>query len=194
MTEDARYRALARGLRILEAVADGRGGLTVTELAELTGTDKSSVSRLVSTLVDLGFLTRLENRRVVLTGRVLTLSKGFQKQYNLSEIAHPFLRELCDNVGETIILTIRQGDYTVSIDQIDPEQPFRMVPHVGNVAPLVATAAGRAILFALPVVEQHRILDGLQGAPVEHPEVRLDRAGWARELELARTQIGRPHV
>lgn len=188
MTEDARYRSLARGLRILEAVAAGRGGMTVTELADLTGTDKSSVSRLVASLVDLGFLARLENRRVVLTGRVLSLSKGFQRQYNLSEIARPFLRELCDSVGETIILTIRQGDYTVSIDQIDPEQPFRMVPHVGNVAPLHATAAGRAILFALPVVEQHRILDSLRDAPVEHPEVRLDRAGWAKELELARSR------
>ncbi|MEU7001815.1 IclR family transcriptional regulator [Nonomuraea sp. NPDC046570] len=188
MTEEARYRALARGLRILEAVADGRGGLTVTELAELTGTDKSSVSRLVATLVDLGFLARLDNRRVVLTGRVLSLAKGFQKQYNLSEIARPYLQELCDVVGETVILTIRQGDYTVSIEQIDPEQPFRMVPHIGNLAPLHATAAGRAILFALPVVEQHRILDDLRDAPVEHPEVRLDRESWARELELARTR------
>ncbi|MEU0480143.1 IclR family transcriptional regulator [Streptosporangium sp. NPDC006013] len=188
MTEEARYRALARGLRILEAVADGRGGLTVTELAELTGTDKSSVSRLVATLVDLGFLARLDNRRVVLTGRVLSLGKGFQKQYNLSEIARPYLKELCDVVGETVILTIRQGDYTVSIEQIDPEQPFRMVPHIGNLAPLHATAAGRAILFALPVVEQHRILDDLRDAPVEHPEVRLDRESWARELELARSR------
>ena len=188
MTEEARYRALARGLRILEAVADGRGGLTVTELAELTGTDKSSVSRLVATLVDLGFLARLDNRRVVLTGRVLTLAKGFQKQYNLSEIARPYLNELCAAVGETVILTIRQGDYTVSVEQIDPEQPFRMVPHVGNIAPMHATAAGRAILFALPVVEQHRILDDLREAPVEHPEVRLNRETWARELELARSR------
>ena len=188
MTEEARYRALARGLRILEAVADGRGGLTVTELAELTGTDKSSVSRLVATLVDLGFLARLDNRRVILTGRILSLAKGFQKQYNLSEIARPYLNELCDAVGETVILTIRQGDYTVSVEQIDPQQPFRMVPHVGNIAPLHATAAGRAILFSLPVVEQHRILDNLRDAPVEHPEVRLDRDSWARELELARSR------
>lgn len=188
MSEDARYRALARGLRILEAVSNGRGGLTVTELAELTGTDKSTVSRLVSTLTDLGFLARLENRRVVLTGRVLSLAKGFQRQYNLTEIARPHLVELCDAVGETVILTIRQGDYTVSIDQIDPEHPFRMVPHVGNVAPLQATAAGRAILFALPVVEQHRILNELREAPVEHPEVRLSPDEWARELELARSR------
>ncbi|WP_198663848.1 IclR family transcriptional regulator [Jiangella endophytica] len=186
--DDGRHRALVRGVRILESVAESRSGLTVTELAELTGADKSSVSRLVTTLVDLGFLARLENRKIVLTGRILSLSKGFRQQYNLSEIARPHLTELLDRVNETVILTIREGNFTVSIDQLDPEHPFRMVPHVGNAAPMYATAAGRAILFALPVSEQHRIIDELRDAPVEHPEVRLDRDSWARELELARTR------
>lgn len=186
--DDGRHRALVRGVRILEAVAESRSGLTVTEIAELTGADKSSVSRLVTTLADLGFLARLENRKIVLTGRILSLSKGFRQQYNLSEIARPHLAELLGRVNETVILTIREGNFTVSIDQLDPEHPFRMVPHVGNAAPLYATAAGRAILFALPVSEQHRIIDELREAPVEHPEVRLDRDGWSREIELARAR------
>lgn len=183
---DARHRALSRGLLILETVSDARGGLTITQLAELTGTDKSTVSRLVTTLVDLGFLARLENRQVVLTGRVLSLAKGFREQFNVSEIARPYLTDLRDRTDETVILTVRQGSFSVSIDQVDPEHPFRMVPHVGNVAPLYATAAGRAILFSLPVAEQHRIMDELQDAPVEHPEVRLDQDAWARNLEKFR--------
>ncbi|MDF2991559.1 MAG: kipR [Microbacterium sp.] len=186
--EDSRHRALARGIRILEAIAEARGGLTVTELSELTGIDKSSVSRLISTLVDVGLVARVESRRVVLTGRVLGLAKGFRQQYNLSEIARPHLTDLRDKVDETVILTIRQRSHTVSIDQFDPEHPFRMVPHVGNTAPLYATAAGRAIMFALPVAEQHRIIDELVDAEVEHPEVRLDHDQWAREIDLAQSR------
>lgn len=187
-TEDSRHRALVRGLRILETVAESRGGVGVTELADLTGMDKSSASRLVSSLVDLGFLARLENRRVVLTGRVLHLAKGFRQQYNLSEIARPHLIDLRDRVNETVILTVRQRSSSVSIEQFDPEHPFRMVPHVGNAAPLYATAAGRAIMFHLPTGEQHRLIDELADEPVEHPEVRMDRTTWAREFELAQTR------
>lgn len=183
--DDGRHRALFRGIRILETIAETRGGLSITELSQLTGIDKSSISRLVSSLVDLGLLTRLENRRVVLTGRVLNLAKGFQQQYNLSEIARPFLIDLRDRVNETVILTVRQRSSSVSIEQFDPEQPFRMVPHVGNAAPLYATAAGRAIMFRLPMSEQHQIIDELASVPVEHLEVRLDHATWAREYELA---------
>lgn len=125
---------------------------------------------------------------MILTGRVLHLSKGFRQQYNLSEIARPHLIDLRDRVDETVILTIRQRSSSVSIEQFDPEHPFRMVPHVGNAAPLYATAAGRAIMFTLPTGEQHRIIDELADAPVEHPEVRLDQASWAREYELAQVR------
>lgn len=187
-SDDNRHRALSRGLELLEAVAETPHGMSITELAELTGIQKSTVSRLVSTLVETGYLARREDRKIALTGRVLPLAKGFRRQYNLSDLARPLLLELRDRVGETVILTVRQGDYTVSLDQYDPSSPFRMVPHVGNAAPLYGTAAGRALMFTLPVGEQRRIIDDLEGQPVEHPEVRLTPETWAREFELARTR------
>jgi len=183
---DPRHRTLARGLSILESVADAPEGTTVSELAQLVGLDKSTASRLVSSLCDFGYLTRLPDRRIVLTGRILRLTKGFQEQFDLQALARPALTELRDNVGESVILTIREGNFSVSIDQVDPEQNFRMVPHVGNTAPLDATAAGRAILFALPPREQHRILAAIQEIPVEHPEVRLDPRMLASEADVAR--------
>lgn len=186
--DDNRHRALSRGLQLLETVAESSHAMGVTELSELTGIQKSTVSRLVSSLVELGYLSRREDRRVVLTGRVLTFAKGFRRQYDLGELARPHLKELRDRVGETVILTVRQGDYTVSLDQYDPSSPFRMVPHVGNAAPLYGTAAGRAILFTLPTGEQRRIIEALAGQPVEHPEVRLTTETWAREFELARSR------
>jgi DNA-binding IclR family transcriptional regulator len=183
---DARHRTLARGLAVLESVADAVEGTTVSELSQLIGLDKSTASRLVASLCDFGYLTRLPDRRIVLTGRVLRLTKGFQEQFDLQKLARPALTELRDSVGESVILTIREGNFSVSIDQVDPAQNFRMVPHIGNTAPLDATAAGRAILFALPAREQHRILAAIRDEPVEHPEVRLDPRALTTEAEAAR--------
>lgn len=188
MGEDSRHRALSRGLLILETVAETRRGLSVTAIAEATGIDRSSTSRLVASLVDLGYLARLEDRRVVLTGRALSLSKGFRQQHDLSEIARPLLADLRDRVGETVIFTVRQGLVSVSIEQLDPNEPFRLVPHIGNAAPLDATAAGRAMLFTLPTGEQRRLIGELAGSAVESPEVRLDHTTWAKEFQLARSR------
>ncbi len=184
--EAANHRTLARGIAILETVAAASGGSTISELAEITGNDKSTTSRLVSSLCDFGYLTRLPDRRIVLTGRVLRLTRGFQAQFDLQKLARPLLTELRDRVNESVILTIREGNFSVSIDQVDPERNFRMVPHVGNTAPLDATAAGRAMLFALPAPEQQRILAAIADEPVEHPEVRLTARALPTEAEKSR--------
>lgn len=184
--EDSRHRTLARGIAILESVAEARDGMTITDLARINGVDKSTTSRLVASLCDFGYLTRLPDRRIVLTGRVLRLTRGFQEQFDLQKLARPAITDLRDRVGESVVLTIREGNFSVSIDQADPEHNFRMVPHIGNAAPLDATAAGRAMLFALPVPEQHRILAATRDEPVEHPEVRLTPRTLLKEAELAR--------
>lgn len=182
------HKSLVRGLIFLESIASSSSGLTITELADLCGVDKSTVSRIIATLIDIGFVTRLENRRIVLTGRVLSFAKGFEQQYSLTEVASPYLSDLRDRINETIILTGRQGDFTVGLDQKDPQRSFRMVPHVGITAPLYATAAGRAIMFSLPMPDQKRILTELANAPVEDEEVRLSISEWPIELDRARKQ------
>ncbi len=186
--EDARHRTLARGIAVLETVAETRDGMTISDLARISGIDKSTTSRLVASLCDFGYLTRLPDRRIVLTGRVLRLTRGFQDQFDLQKVARPALTDLRDRVGESVVLTIREGNFSVSIDQVDPEHNFRMVPHIGNTAPLDATAAGRAMLFALPAPEQHRILAATRDEPVEHPEVRLTARTLAQEADTARRQ------
>ncbi|MFC9985833.1 IclR family transcriptional regulator [Microbacterium keratanolyticum] len=182
------HRSLARGLELLETISDAPDGATLSELVAITGFDKSSVSRLVTTLSDLGYVVRLPDRRIVLTGRVLRLTHGFQAQFDLQKLARPLLTEFRDRVGESIVLTIREGNFSVSIDQLDPEQTFRMVPHIGNIAPLDATAAGRSMLFALAPPEQQRVLEAIKNEPIEHPEVRLDPRKLRSEVELVRRQ------
>ena len=44
-------QSLARGLTIIDLVSNSEEGVSITELAEVLGIDKSSASRLVKTLV-----------------------------------------------------------------------------------------------------------------------------------------------
>lgn len=186
--DDLKHRTLGRGFAILEAVAAAGEGLSVTELAAITELDKSTTSRLVSSLADLGYLHRQVDRSVILSGKVLRLTRGFEDQFDLQKLARPLLLALRDRVNETVILTVRQGNFTTSIDQVDPLQNMRLVPHVGNTAPLDATAAGRAILLSLPVAEAKSVLRATKEDKVEHPEVRLAPARLDREAERAVAQ------
>ena len=94
---------------LLEAVSEERHGITVTELSRATGLEVSTTSRLVGSLCDFGYLAKLPDRRIVLTGRVLRLTRGFQDQFDLRELARPMLRELRDLVAYLASLKAENG-------------------------------------------------------------------------------------
>ena len=55
--DDAGSRTLRRGLQVLDAVlAAGREGLRVADLCRATGLERATVYRLLSTLVDSGYV------------------------------------------------------------------------------------------------------------------------------------------
>ena len=59
----AEVQTLARGLRILELLAEYDEGLTSTELTDLLDVDKGSMSRLMSTLINYRFVERDDQTR-----------------------------------------------------------------------------------------------------------------------------------
>ena len=96
----AEIQSLARGLKILEIMAESEFGIGITELAEQLQVDKSTASRLVQTLVKDGFVQRSEDGRTYTLGPTLVnLSRSVIIRMPLREAAKPFLRELVELSG-----------------------------------------------------------------------------------------------
>lgn len=178
-------RTLARGLAILETVASAAGGVTVTQLAARAGLDKSTASRLVSALEDLGYVLRQDDRSLVLTSKVVMLARGHREQLDIRRVARPMLERLRDRVNETVYLSVRHGLRVVYVDQFDPARQVIVASQVGKAAPLHGTAMGRAVLFALPPDQQDTLLGELMPLPVESPELALTHEELRREVRLA---------
>lgn len=141
-------RTLVRGLAVLEALAEAKRRLGPTEIASVVGLDKGTVSRLLSTLVDTGYVRRDgESRTYELSTKILRLSQGLTHQLDLRATAHPYLVQLCRDVNETIHFGVRDGAQVVYIDKVEPQsQPVRMVTVIGTSMPITTTALGKAIL------------------------------------------------
>lgn len=174
--------SLARAFTLLEAVA-ASDGLSITELAERTGLDKSIVSRLARSLIKIGYLHRRADRALVMSGRVLSLARGFEQQFSLREVARPVLVQLCRSVGETVHLGFRSGSSLLYVDEVVPARDVVVRAQLGRLSPLYETAMGRAIMFHLSHDEQVEILRACADQPVEHEEVRIE------EHELAQLQL-----
>jgi len=143
----AEIQSLARGLKILELLAQAENGVSVTELAEELGVDKSSASRLIQTLATYGFAEQdPTSRRYRLGPQVVRLSRSLLTRMPLRDEAKPFLRQLVERTGECAHLAILAQGQALYVDQVESPASLRVTTGVGTLAPLHCTALGKCLL------------------------------------------------
>ena len=147
----ANIQSLARGLTILERLAEAPEGLGITELAEEYGVDKASMSRLLQTLATHGFAERESGgRRYILGPQIVRLSRVVLTRMPLRETAKPYLKQLVDATGECAHLAILAHGQALYIDQVESSSALRVTTGVGHLAPLYCTALGKILLAFAP--------------------------------------------
>lgn len=180
-------RTLVRGLSLLEAVATASSGLGVTEAAEITGLDKGTASRLLTTLRGQGYVQqRAGDRQYVLGTKVLWLvhAHGTGRQI-LAEAARPSLERLRDVTRETVHLAVRDGLFMVFIQQHEPDRAVQIRPAIGVRLPLHRTAMGRAILASMSPDARERLLTDID-LDARRTGTELDMDEIRRDIDLAR--------
>jgi DNA-binding IclR family transcriptional regulator len=134
--------AVEKTLAVLEALADHT---RITDIARATGLPKSTVHRLLHTMVERGFATPGSDG--YLTGpRVLALAGKVLRPMDTVERARPFLRSLQQSTGCTVHLAVLFGDELVRVDKIEADKPYRMASRLGMSLPAHGTAIGKAVL------------------------------------------------
>jgi IclR family transcriptional regulator, KDG regulon repressor len=144
--------ALERGLDALCALAEdavAEGGLGVVALTERVGGDKSQLSRTLRTLEERGFVERdAETRAYRLGSRIYVLAARVAESRLIAE-APPVMRGLVRELGESVHLSVRQGDEVLTLLTESPAATLHAPGRVGGLTPLASTSAGRALAFDL---------------------------------------------
>jgi IclR family KDG regulon transcriptional repressor len=166
--------ALGRGLAVLEALGDpdvAGDGLGVVALAALVGADKSQLSRTLATLEERGYVERdPETLSYRLGWRVFGLAQRAADR-RLLDAARPVLRELVADLGESVHLSVRQGDMVLTLLSESPPATLHAPGRVGGLTPLATTSAGRVLASDLEPAELDRL--GLGAAASAIDEARL---------------------
>src|SRR5580692_8492407 len=140
-------QSLDRGLTILQTVAMSNQPVTLGELAELLGVDRSSAFRLAQTLRRRGFLATPAGRKDYMLGSSMwTLSRQYDWSNMLVRVAHEELKSLAQGLNETAHLAIREGKSALFIDSVHARRVIVVAGQTGELVPLYATAHGKALL------------------------------------------------
>jgi len=180
-------RSVTNALRVMEALADADRPLAVTELATRLGFAASTTHRILGTLAAEGFAVRVPAHRQYRAGPGLArlARRSLGDNVRLAEAAHPVLRWLAAESGETSQLTVLDGWDTVAIDHVDSTQPVIVHHPAGALVPAHATAVGQAILAHLPEVARRMARDGLAR---QTSRTITDAGAFAAELETIRVR------
>lgn len=166
--------SLAKGLEVLSHFS--RGDLLGNqELVERTGLPKATVSRLTSTLLELGYLRLDEASRKFFMGtRVLGMGASVQRNIGLHRAARPFMERLSQEMDVTVALGARDRLGIVFLELIRPKRSRLTVnSDIGSVLPIESTAIGLSYLVAAPLAERTRLLDALRKRyPDNWPAIR----------------------
>lgn len=155
-----RIDAVARALRVLEALGDSPG-IGVTVLAEKLGLTKSIVFRLLQTLEEDGYVQRDEERAIFSLGyRVALLGERVGREGALQQVARPVMDALRDETGENVNLVVREGTASVAIATREGLHSIRLFAQTGRRGPLHAGGASMVLLaYAEPSIRD-RVLEG----------------------------------
>ncbi len=175
-----------RTLDIFEQLAREPSGLRLQEIAEAIGAPAGSTHRIVTLLLDRGYLRRdAASRRFFLTPALLRLGYAAIGGQHLVEIALDAMRPLRDEVRETVLVgTLRQAEGVI-LAQMPGLHQFRYTVDAGVFHSLHTAAPAKAILAALPSAERDPVLAGMS-FPRLTPRTLLSRAAFERELDRVR--------
>ncbi len=147
-------------ITLLELLRDEPEGLTLRELSGRTGLVKSSVHRILRSLMAHGYVEQEVSGGPYSLGiQCLTLARGFSKGMDLLRVARPYLREMLEVFSETTYLAVRRRDRCLFVDVQETHRDLRLVGPLGAEVYYHATAAGKVIAAYLDPAQQAAILD-----------------------------------
>ena len=153
--------ALLRGLDILEDLHAQAEDQSVSAVAERLRLPNNSTLRLLSTLEFKGYVERdPDSLKYRLTRKPASLALSGVREQSLLEAALPLMRNLRDDTGETVLLSIIEHGMGIVLEQIQSLHVFRFVCNPGAYHALHAAAPSKAILAALPQEDRDRLLKG----------------------------------
>lgn len=140
-------QVIDRMMSLLDLLAGHTQPASLKLLAQQAGLHPSSAHRILNVMVGKGLVDKLDGGTYRLGLKLLELGNLVRARLDIRREALPFMQTLHHDIGETVNLSLRQGDEMVYVERTASGQSMmRVVQLVGARAPLHITAVGKVFL------------------------------------------------
>ncbi|MDH5545094.1 MAG: IclR family transcriptional regulator [Gammaproteobacteria bacterium] len=142
-------QVIDRAVSLLDALSNYDQPVSLKFLAADTGLHSSTAFRILGSLIVHGLVERTEGGDYHLGNRLLRWGDQVRSRIDIRSEARPVMAWLRDQVGETVNLTVREGDEVVYVERVTGRHAIRVEQVIGSRAPLHVTAVGKLMLGEL---------------------------------------------
>lgn len=152
-------RVLSRGLAILRIFCPRNDWLSNHEIATAAQLPRPTVSRLLASLAQAGYLEYSRDRGQYRLGpAVLTLGYAALSSIDVFELARPLMQEFARREQLLVVLTTRDAMSMVCHEVCHGANMLTLRVGVGSRLSLCDSAVGRALIGALPTTQRDALL------------------------------------
>ena len=174
--------SVLKALTVMECFTQERPRMSLGEVAEATELNKTTAYNILATLASKGYVVRA-GEDYALGNAVLHLTQGVLDNVEIRDRAAPVLRQLADEVSESVYLVVPDGDRVLYIYAIESSHRLQARSVLGDRAYYHSTAIGKAALaFSTP--ELRATVLGAATLPARTPNTITRTAKLQDEIAL----------
>ena len=133
---DYNVRAVERALQILKSFDDQHPERGVTEIAEVVGLHKATAHRILSTMINYGFIERsADGLKYRLGVQLVDLGFKVTRRMDLRREAMPHITKLAQQVNEAVDLSIWDQSQVLYIEMIQSQHALTIAASIGQRLP-----------------------------------------------------------
>ena len=154
-----KVQALERALDILECFSFQNRQLSLTDVVNRTGLNKTTAKRLIANLTTRGYLQRDPQSKLYQLGmRLFEMGGIVFSSLSLRQAATHPMNRLQNQTGATVLLGVRMEEQLVYVDKREGQGMIRISSDIGWRRPLHYGMLGMVLLAGLDTKEVRRIL------------------------------------
>jgi len=188
MAKDDAMQTIDRAIKILKTFSLNEKELSLADLHRMLGLSKSSLQRILNTLVLHGLLDKDEKRKTYQLGiELYFLGEMVEKNSKLLSVSKPFMEALRDELEESVQLNIVHQQERKCIGYVPSKHELMTLIFVGQTSPLYAGASAKVLMANLPTDELSELVKEIELTKITE-ETILNKDDLRNELAKIREQ------
>ena len=156
--------SLKKALTILNQIAANPGTTNLSQMSRDLSINKTTLFRFLDTLTSLNLIEK-KSEGYVLGIKLFELGHQVPVKQLLVEKIHPLLKQLAEEVNETVNLGELTNQQILYLDKCESKRSLQIQIYVGSYTALHSTALGKAALSILPQADRNKIISKIQLIP-----------------------------